>query len=223
MTYISLMNFIQTFTVLVNADPRLSDTADISGIGCGRIGIVWNKSLDVLPISDILSERICGVRIKRMNEDEESWLSVFGVYLPCLDLGMSYYIEIFVLERVISVSSSFGRVIVTGDFNVHLENLWGARAMDTPNSRGFLLGELLDRCSIHAVSLSEYATGPKYTFHSGTSFTTVDYIFVDIEASSCIEQCWTHVDEDKNLSDHLPISAEFSCNMVTRTKHVTQN
>ena len=204
---------------LGNTDPKLSDTSYISGRGCGGIGIVWNKSLNVLPTSDILSERICGLRIKRVNKYEESWLSVIGVYLPCLDVGMNYYSETLTeLEKVISVSSSFGSVTVTGDFNAHHGNLWGPRAMDTPNSQGLLLGELLDRCLLHAASLSEYATGPKYTFHSGTSFTTVDYIFVDLEASSCIKQCWTHGDEDKNLSDNLP-TAEFSYNVVTQAKH----
>ena len=154
------------------------------------------------------------------HEDEESWLSVIGVYLPCLDLGMSYYSEILIeLERVISDSSGFGPVIITGYLNAHLGNLWGPRASDNPNTQGLLLGEVFDRCSLHAASLSEHATGPDYTYHSGTSFTTVDYIFTDIEASSCVEQCWTHDDDDMNLSGHLPISAKFSCNVATQAKH----
>ena len=95
--------------------------------------------------------------------------------------------------------------------------LWTIRIAKASCLENFLIGVHY----IHVASLSEYATGPEYTFHSGTSFTftTVNYIFIDIEASSCIEQCWTHADEDMHLSDHLPISAEFSCNVVTQAKH----
>ena len=84
---------------------------------------MWSMSLDVFLISDILSETICGIKIKGVNEDEESWLSVVGVYFPCLDLGISYYGETLIeLKRVISDSSSFSPVITTSNFIAHLRN-----------------------------------------------------------------------------------------------------
>ena len=45
------------------SDPRLSETSDTSMRACGGVGILWRKSLDVTPITDIQSDRICGIRI----------------------------------------------------------------------------------------------------------------------------------------------------------------
>ena len=193
---------------LGKADPRLSDKSDSNSRGFGGVGVIWHKSLDVVPISNISSERICGIRIKTVGGGEESWLTVLGVYLPCLDLGIGLYSETLIeLERAVTESCNMGSVVITGDFNAHLGNLWGPRAASNPNIQGILLGEAVNRCSLHAASLSEHVSGPCYTYHSGNKSTTVDYIFTDIEASSCIEKCWTHDGVDLNTSDHLPISA----------------
>ena len=42
---------------------------------------------------------------------------------------------------------------------------------------------------------------------NGDRFTTIDYILMDVEASSCIDHCWTHDDQDLN---HLPLSIKLS-------------
>lgn len=43
------------------ADSRLTETSDSCSRGCGGVGILWKKSFDVTPISDIQSDRICGI------------------------------------------------------------------------------------------------------------------------------------------------------------------
>ena len=151
------------------------------------MGILWRKSLDIFPISDIISDRMCGIRMKK---DGETWISIIGVYLPCADLGMDYYRDTVVdLEKIISDSTILGPVVVAGDFNAHLWQLWGPHTSSTTNCQGLLLGEQLNRCELHATSLSSTASGLDYTFHSGDRFTTVDYILTDVEASSCVDQC----------------------------------
>ena len=206
---LELCRGFSTLVLFINPrHPRLSDKSDSNSRGFGGVGVIWHKSLDVVPISNISSERICGIRIKTVGGGEESWLTVLGVYLPCLDLGIGLYSETLIeLERAVTESCNMGSVVITGDFNAHLGNLWGPRAASNPNIQGILLGEAVNRCSLHAASLSEHASGPCYTYHSGNKSTTVDYIFTDIEASSCIEKCWTHDEVDLNTSDHLPISA----------------
>ena len=69
-----------------------------------------------------------------------------------------------------------------------------------PNVQGVLLGEVLDRCKLHAVSLGETVSGPNYTYLSGNSLTTVDYILADVEASACIERCQVYEDTDQITS-----------------------
>ena len=131
------------------------------------------------------------------------WMSIIGAYLPCADLGMDYFRDTLAeLEKVISDSTNLGPVVVAGDFNAHLSHLWGPRGSTTANTQGVLLGELLGRCKLHATSLSNSASGPEYSFHSGDRFTTIDYILTDVEASSCTEQCWTHEDDDLNQSPY---------------------
>ena len=186
----------------------MTDTAHNNGRGCGGVGILWRKSLVTLPVHDINSDGLCGVRLKR---DKGSWLSVIGVYLPCADLGLDYYRDTLIeLEELISVSSTYGPVVITGDFNAHLDQMWGPRGSSAANPQGLMVGDLLMGCDLYAASLSGCASGPNYTFHSGGNFSTVDYIFTDVEASSEIEKCWTHEEHPLNLSDHLPVTVILS-------------
>ena len=57
----------------------------------------------VIPISDIRSNKICGIRVKKMANNDETCISIIGVYLPCLDLGVEFYGDSLIeLEKVIS-------------------------------------------------------------------------------------------------------------------------
>ena len=104
-----------SFSGFGRADSRLSETAHDKSRGCGGVGILWKKSLDVFPISAVDSDRICGIRLKK---DDETWLSIIGAYLPCADLGGDYYRDTLVeLESVISGSANLGPVVIAGDFN----------------------------------------------------------------------------------------------------------
>ena len=184
---------------LGKADSRLSETADELSRGCGGVGILWTKSFDVIPISDIQSDRIGGIRIKK-ERDDEVWISTIGVNLPCLDLGVELYCESLIeRESAISESEHWGPVIIARDFNAHLGTTWGPRAHKNPNLQGVLLGEVLDSCKLHAVSLGETTSGPSYTYLSGETTTIVDYILTDIEAGACVDCCYIHDDIDLNF------------------------
>ena len=142
----------------------------------------------------------------------DAWLSGIGVYLPCLNQGMELYQNTLIeLESVVSESAQLGPVIVAGDFNLHLV-LSGAQGLTT--IKGVLLGEFLDRCKLHATSISETASGPSDTYRTGDIVTTTDYILADTEASSCIDHCWTQEKDNLNTSNHLPTS--ISCEVATQ-------
>ena len=102
-----------------------------------------------------------------------------------------------------------------GDFNAYLGSMCGPRAKCNPNLQGVLLGDLLNRCKLHAVALGERVSGPRYTYKSGDTVNTVDYILADIEASSCIDTCQIS-DDDLNTSDHLALSVTLLCNVPTQ-------
>ena len=152
-----LDEFNSEYQGLGKADPRLTDTSLTCPRGCGGVGILWKKSFDVTPISDIQSDRICGIRIKRTTGDSKSWISILGVYLPCLDQGMELYRDSLVeLERMVVELGVVGSCDC--DFNAHLGPTWGSRAHKNSNIQGALLGEVLDRCKLHAVSLGALTT-----------------------------------------------------------------
>ena len=94
------------------------------------------------------------------------------------------------------------------------------------NSQGHLLQGVLDRCSFSAVSLGGLACGPGYAYCCGSTRTTVDYILMDVSATSLLQSCQTLPMDDLNTSDHLPIVASIECSVCTspagcnETKHV---
>ena len=75
-------------------------------------GNTLEKSLNVTKIYIIQSNRICGIRVRK-SSDDDTWISILGVYLPCLDLGIDLFPDCLVeLERVISESECLGPVFV---------------------------------------------------------------------------------------------------------------
>ena len=77
------------------------------------------------------------------------------------------------------------------DFNAHLGSLGGVRGTSNPNLQGILLSDIMDRHNLCAVCQCEWANGPLYTYVSGNSMTTVDYIFTSVNATSITSSCKT--------------------------------
>ena len=99
-----------------------------SGRGCGGVGILWRKSLGATVIADIENMFTLGDGVI---------VSVLGVYLPCLDLGIvEHLIE---LERVVSSCDEKCPVIVMGDFNAHIGINYNTRSTCSSNTQGVLL------------------------------------------------------------------------------------
>ena len=192
------------YEVIGKSDGRLTEDR-VGGRGCGGIGLLWHKSVAATPITDINSDRICGFRCT-MDDGDDSLMSVIGVYLPCLDLGIDCYREhLKELERVVSESQLLGPVTLLGDFNAHIGG-WECQQ----NIQGVLLQEMMERCELSAVSEGVISSGPGYTYCSGDVRTTVDYILMDIEAASMVSSCHMHPMEDLNTSDHLPLTVSLS-------------
>ena len=105
-------------------------------------------------------------------------------------------------------------VIVVGDFNAHLPTLQHNNA----NTQWQLLADLLHCHNLFPVSCSSIATGPKYTYFSGQTTTTVDYILISPELAPSVNSCTTLAHAPLNVSDHLPISISI-CTPYTNSLH----
>ena len=159
------------------SDSKLTEERDGSR-GCGGIGLLWHKSVAATPISGITSDKICGIRCM-MDDEENSLMSVIGVYLPCLDLGVDCYLRhMQELERIVSESRLLGPVTVLGDFNAHLGG-WECMRVEHA-MQGVLLQEMLERCELSAVSKRVLASEPGYTYCNGDVKITVDCILMNV-------------------------------------------
>ena len=167
---------------------------------------MWKKTINATPITSIASDRICGIHLK-LPQCGGINLTVFGVYLPCLETGMEHYSEHLIeLEQVISEQQHHGPIIIMGDFNAHLGTLGGVRGTGQPNQQGLLLQQLIIHCNLCVLSLTSLSQGPQYTFHNNVLQTPVDYILVCHNTTEHIMKCFTHDSAPRNNSDHLPIT-----------------
>ena len=126
------------------------------------------------------------------------------------------------LESLILEGQKLEPVLIAGNFNAHLGPLGGVSGQGIPNQQGVFLKQLLDRCELHAMSLSSLSEGLLYTFWNSEFQTTVDYIIASYEASHYIQHCFTHKLSPLNCSDHLPITTVLNIPVTTAaTPHPT--
>lgn len=81
--------------------------------------------------------------------------------------------------------------MVLGDFNAHLGIFGGVRGVGSLNLQGILVGDLMARCNLNAVSLGSLASGLDYTYISGDTLLVTDYVFADIGATTLVSSCHT--------------------------------
>ena len=188
------------YTGLGQSDKRLNDYSTLTR-GCGGVGLIWKKSISASPVN-IDSDRICGIQL----ELSECVLTVLCVYLPSSDHTIEEFTAyVNELNCAVCALQTQGPVLLAGDFNAHLPN-----TCTSPNQQGKLLNDLIDQNHLYPVSCSSIVSGPNYTYFSGPSTTTVDYIFLDVALSSYVNSCEVMSHHPLNLSDHLAVSVSVS-------------
>ena len=189
------------------SDHRLNESSTLT-CGCGGVGVIWKKSLQVSPITNVQSDRLCAIRISL---SESLCVNVICAYLPssdhCNDDFRTYVND---LASLISALESSGPTIILGDLNAHLNDA-------IPDIRAQILLDVIHNYDLCIMSLSSISTGPGYTFFSGNSRTTLDYILANTCISHRIAKCYTHGHHELNFSDHLPLSVVLSASQVPET------
>ena len=84
------------------------------------MGFVWNQNLPISPVTQISSDRFCAVQIP--SSDVNSTLYIFCVYLPSSDHVEEFSEYLSDLESAVSTLQPSGQVVLTGDFNCHLQD-----------------------------------------------------------------------------------------------------
>ena len=181
-------------------DDRLNENCSLTR-GCGGVGFLWKKSLNIIPKTTITSDKFCVIQLLLQNS---TYLTLIAVYLPCSNYSDDTYKSYFQdLQSVVSSYDLEGPIIICGDFNVDISN-------DLQSSRSRLLNDLVDSHSLYVVSQSSQFSGPKYTFFKNSCYSTIDYIITNSSIAGNVLSCFTHPHHPLNLSDHLPISISLS-------------
>ena len=199
----SLHNIHPDFDGYGVSDNRLDEHSELVR-GCGGVGFIWRKSLQVSPLTNICSDRICAIRVslsQSSGPSEKTSVHIICAYLPSSDHSIDEFNKYVIdLVSVISSLESYGPLIIVGDLYAHLNA--------PTNQQSNILLESFSDCNLELfiASSSCIAKGPGYTFFSGDRKTTVDYILVSTSISHSIVECYTHDHHDLNFSDHLPLS-----------------
>ena len=174
--------------------------------------MLWRKSLDVTNSSkSTTSDRICCIDISMKHNTLKS-LVIVNVYFPSADHDQAEFVQCLedLEELVCGFDCAEHALVIGGDFNAHLGTLAGPRGSGTPNQRGLLLKQFIDRNSLFVASHSQSSMGPDYTFHSGNHFTTIDYIITNPLAAEFLVGADCLAEHPLNVSDHLALTVSMS-------------
>ena len=213
--YLDTMNRDYCSMVCIeNCDSNDHVTNRTAFLGKGGVGIMYKKTLQfsVVEIPDIASPRIIGVELRRKHSRP---LYIFGVYLPSDSNVQSYVNELNLLEALFNNYSSYGDVIIGGDFNASCKDT------DHPRSNRYkskAMKDVIFRCDLGCPDIDFKTTGSKHTFTQ--TCTTLDYIFCNKDLCNYVNEY--HVYEEgtfSSTSDHLPIYVNLCTDIKTHVLH----
>ena len=193
------------FAYTAVCDNRLSPSSTLTR-GCGGCSILWHKSISAVPLSNLESDRICGIQLPI---EGSQLLTIVGVYMPSSEYPQEIYNN--AVNQAISSAPPSSPLLLVGDLNCHIWKLGGPRSLSDPNQRGVLV----EHNSLCIPSLSTLATGPVQTFHSNRTATTVDYAISNLSLSTVLVSSRVEEDHPLNTSDHLPIVSKLNLSLLT--------
>ena len=187
------------------ADKRLTETSDLNR-GCGGIAILWRKSLLAIPL-DVPSDRVCAIQLK--HSSSSSVMTIIGAYLPSTDHQIEEFDNCLQqLEDTIIAYNHLGPVMVVGDFNSHIGS--GSELGSSTNIQGQLLIQLMDRCSLYPITLSNLTKGPRYTFFRDNTKSLIDLVLLSAAHASLVEQSEILQHQQHIRPPPVKISAKWS-------------
>ena len=114
--------------------------------------------------------------------------------------------EVESLENALNDCHGDGLVIVLGDTNVHLGPEYGTRGWGRTTRNGKKFVNVMARCSMNVIDISDKGNGPLHTYSSGTCWSYIDHIYVSSDLYSNVTNCKVVGDDKDNVSDHLALS-----------------
>ena len=171
--------------------------------GQGGVAVLWNSKLGgVSQISDIIHDRMCGIRIQTRTN---LVLNIISIYLPSQGSPDSYSACIDDLSEFVTSREIGSKTIICGDANGDMGNLAGNRSVKMPTQRGKELFEFISSHNLRAINSMDMCKGPIITHTGPTGSSTIDYIMTPAELIDHVAGCEVLKEECLNCSDHNPI------------------
>ena len=184
---------------------------------CGT-ALIWKEALDkcIKPITTIKSDRICGIQVET---GKNGLLTVVSVYMPQANCKIAEYDNVLhELDEVAEHYSQVGHVLIMGDVNAHIGPEGGPRGWGKTTPSGHKLLHWVKESALQLYDMQDCCHGPRYTFKKKgrENKSYIDHCIVTGSLVPYIRQCRVWEPEDRNISDHLPLS------IVLDTKNLPQ-
>ena len=179
--------------------------SDTYGIlrGQGGVAIMWRNTIGgISPVTDIVHDRFCAIRLETQNH---CILYIFSVYLPDVSSKDDYESCIIELSSAIDSLGEGVLVFLCGDFNGDVGNSLGDRGVKRPTKQGLSVKHFVERYNLIPVNMLSETRGPLATYVGPVSETTIDYIMAPEFLIDNIKNCHVIQDECNNTSDHRPV------------------
>ena len=182
--------------------------------GQGGVAVIWGKHLSgVVPITEVIHDRICGIRIQLPGGNG---MNIFSIYMPAVGCGEDLGCSLDELAGIIESRPPGDITILGGDFNGDLGYDGGRRGIRSVTKRGKLVLSMMGEYDFIACNLEEEAKGPVCTYHGPFASSCIDYIMIPSDLAGVVDKCLVIEEEDLNVSDHLPIKVVLNIEMIPR-------
>ena len=198
------LNILTEMSSDFNVVARSSKYSDASSFGYrrgqGGVALLWRKTIGgVSPITSLINDRICGIRVQG---EFGRVVNIFSVYLPAPgsadDLSVVLDELSVALEQVDEGSIS----IVCGDYNGDVGHLGGPKSTRRPTVQGRKIMNFFNEFSLYPCNLDASAKGPLNTFRGGIGSSTIDYLALPLCMRDNVVSCEVLTDPILNTSDH---------------------
>ena len=195
-----------------NVTSRASSHSDASDFGYkrgqGGVALFWRKTLcGVTPITTIVHDRVCGIRLQC---GTGRILNILSIYLPSPGSSEHLVSVLDDLSGIIDCMETGSLTLVCGDYNGDVGHLGGPRSTRRPTAQGTKIMKFLDEFSLVPCNLSADTKGPLNTFKGGVGASTIDYVSIPLSLCNDLVSCEVLVDPIINTSDHNAVQAILS-------------
>ena len=185
--------------------------------GQGGVALLWKRDIEgVTEISDIVHDRICGIKLITK---AGGIFNIFSVYMPADGCGEDLEACLDDLVEILESRSNGETNILCGDFNADLGVSGGPRGKRAPSKRGKALFSILHEFGFIACNLQEDVTGPLSTYVGPTGESTVDYFLVPQQIQDRVNSCEVIDGDALNTSDHRPVKININIDNHRGDKH----